>query len=570
MIISKEVLVVINPSNINHYSKFYPQIKNKDSIMVDVRHLMSFSKSQVLVKCDRCNIEKEIIWKYYVSYGYSNGNYFCKSCKTKINNLEKWGVENVFQLESTKSKSRETNLKKRGVEFISQSPEIKKLIKSNNLERIGVEHHLQKEESVQKLKESNLEKWGVENISQLKEIKEKKKATSKKNSGYDYIFSDPKFINRNIELNNHKWGVDWYFQSEVGKEKIKEKNLEKWGVDNPSKNEFVISKIRKSVLQKLHQKTLQNNPEIKHIDSENRQFKIFCEDCQSLFEIGYFLFYKRRETKTKICTICNKIDKHQSGLEVNLQNFIKKVYNGIILHNHKIEGKEVDIYLPELKLALEFNGVYWHSEIFKHMNYHKEKTEICEKNGIQLIHIWEDDWLYKEDIIKSMIVNKIGMNKNKIFARKCQIRELTDNNIVKEFLNKNHLQGFVGTTVKIGLFHNETLVSLMCFTYQNNKWGLVRFCSLLDHNIIGSSSKLFNYFTKKYCNSNIFTFSDKSYSNGKIYELLNFKIESELKPDYKYIINGIRSHKFNFRNRNLDGIYKIYDCGKIKWIYNKS
>lgn len=570
MIISKEVLVTINPSNISHYSKFYPQIKNKDNIMVGIEHLMNFSNSSVVVRCDECNIEKEMIWKYYVSYGYSNGNYLCKSCKTKKNNLEKWGVENVFQLESTKSKSRETNLKKRGVEFITQSSEIKQLIKSNNLEKTGFEHHLQKEGAVERIKIKNLERWGVENPSQLEEIKEKKKETSKKNRGYDYIFLDPKFINRNIELNNLKWGTDWYLQSEVGKEKIKETNLEKWGAETPSKNEFIIQKIRKSVLKKLHEKTLKNNPEIRHIDSENRQFKIFCEDCQDLFEIGYFLFYKRRETKTKICTICNKIDKHQSGLEINLQKFIKSVYEGTILNNYRIEGKELDIYLPELKLTFEFNGVYWHSEIFKHKNYHRDKTSICEKNGIQLIHIWEDDWLYKEDIIKSMIVNKIGRNTKKIFARKCQIKEVTDNNLIKEFLTKNHLQGFVGSTVKLGLFHNEILVSLMCFKNQKGKWELTRFCSILNHNIIGASSKLFNYFKNKYSNSDISTFSDKSYSNGKIYELLNFKIESELEPDYKWVVDGLRNHKFNFRNKNTDDIYKIWDCGKLKWIYNKS
>jgi hypothetical protein len=198
MIISKEVLVSINPSNINHYSKFYPEIKNKDNIVVNIEHLMSFSNSKIVVRCDNCNIEKEIIWKYYTSYGYSNGNYLCKSCKTKKNNLEKWGVENVFQLESTKCKSRETNLKKRGVEFITKSSEIKKLIKSNNLEKTGFEHHLKKEGAVEKIKIKNLQRWGVENPSQLEEIKEKKKETSKKNRGYDYIFLDPKFINRNI------------------------------------------------------------------------------------------------------------------------------------------------------------------------------------------------------------------------------------------------------------------------------------------------------------------------------------------------------------------------------------
>jgi hypothetical protein len=268
----------------------------------------------------------------------------------------------------------------------------------------------------------------------------------------------------------------------------------------------------------LHEKTLKNNPEIRHIDSENRQFKIFCEDCQDLFEIGYFLFYKRRETKTKICTICNKIDKHQSGLEINLQKFIKSVYEGTILNNYRIEGKELDIYLPELKLTFEFNGVYWHSNLYKENNFHLNKTKFFQILDISLIHIWEDDWAHKRDIIKSIISNKIGLTTNRIGARKCQIREV-DNNLVRDFLNENHIQGFVGSKVKLGLFYEDELVSLMTFGNlrrslgQKNKgdhWELLRFCNKLNTQVIGGASKLFRYFLNNFVVGQIISFCDYS------------------------------------------------------------
>lgn len=567
MFVENEVSVIINPSNISHYRRFYEDIKSKDVINVKVNELTEFSNTLIKVKCDECDIEKKIMYKYYKSYGYSNGDYFCKSCKLKKNNMEKYGVKNVFQLESVKEKSKKTNMDKYGVEYITQSDDIKNIIKSNNIEKYGSYHHFKNVDILNKLKESNIDKYGVDNVSKLSEIKIKKAETCNKNHGVDCIFLDPNFITNHIQNNNQKYGVDHYFKSEIGKEKISEANIKKYGVDNPSKNKSIGNKIKNSVIKTLHDRIYKSDDNIKNIDSENRMFDIFCEDCNEIFRISYFLFYKRRETNTHICTKCNPIDKHQSGLEIQLRLFIENNYDGIIENNFKLDGKELDIYLPELKLAFEFNGVYWHSEVFKEKNFHKVKTDLCNKSNIQLIHIWEDDWLYKKDIIKSMILNKLGKTQNKIFARKCEIREVNDINLIKDFLNNNHIQGFVVSTIKIGLFYNNELVSLMCFKKNNNQYELNRFCSLLNYNIIGSSSKLFKYFLSRY-KGDIFTFSDNTYSDGSIYKSLNFSIKDILKPDYKYVVNGVRIHKFNFRKKNTDGIYRIYDAGKVKWIYS--
>jgi len=156
-----------------------------------------------------------------------------------------------------------------------------------------------------------------------------------------------------------------------------------------------------------------------------------------------------------LCVICNPIGNKYSGMENELFNFIQENYDGNIIRNSRIENKELDIYLPEINLAFEFNGLYWHSEIYKDKNYHKDKTELCNKNNIRLYHIWEDDWLYKKDIVKSMILNKLGKSKNKIFARKCVIKVIDDNKKIKDFLDNNHIQGFVGSSVKKGLYYKN-------------------------------------------------------------------------------------------------------------------
>ena len=117
------------------------------------------------------------------------------------------------------------------------------------------------------------------------------------------------------------------------------------------------------------------------------------------------------------------------------------------------EGKrEIDIYIPQKRFGIEYHGLYWHSEIYKPKNYHLLKTNECNKNGISLIHIFEDEWLYKKEIVVSILLNKIKQINTNIYGRKCEIREISSK-ISKDFLNKNHIQGNVNSKVKIGLYY---------------------------------------------------------------------------------------------------------------------
>ncbi len=294
------------------------------------------------------------------------------------------------------------------------------------------------------------------------------------------------------------------------------------------------------------------------------------------------------------CPICNRFDKKEN----EIYDFIKDNYNNEIIKSDRsiLHPKELDIYLPHLKLAFEFNGVYWHSELYKEKNYHSQKTKDCLEKGINLIHIWEDDWQIKKEITKSIILNKLGKS-NRIFARNCKIIEITDNRLVRQFLEENHIQGFVGSKVKLGLYFNEELISLMTFgdlrksLGQNSKNGhfeLLRFCNKINTSIIGGVSKLFKYFINKYKPSEIISYSDNSRGNGNMYEKLGFDILSETVPNYYWVIDGVRKNRFNFRKDKLikegadpnktekeimseKGYYRIFDCGSKKWLYkNKS
>jgi hypothetical protein len=193
-----------------------------------------------------------------------------------------------------------------------------------------------------------------------------------------------------------------------------------------------------------------------------------------------------------------------------------------------------------------------------------------------------------------MILNKLNKTENKVFARKCQVKEIDDNNIVREFLNNNHIQGYINSKIKIGLFYENELVSLMTFGDRRISMGkkitnegeyeMLRFCNKINFNIIGGASKLFKYFVKNYNPQEITTYADRSFSQGKLYEKLGFKFIKNTQPNYYYVIGRKRYHRFNFRKDRLvkEGydpnkteheimlerkIYRIYDSGNLKFIY---
>jgi hypothetical protein len=538
-------------------------------IISDISKISKWSKFPIEVKCDKCGVVKEIKYKLYTSYGYSNGDWLCRSCKLKTNNLEKWGVENTFQLKDIKEKIKKTNLEKWGVENPSQNPEINKKIKES-ISKLD-----KKEINKKRIKTVN-SKYGVDNISKLKSVKDKKVKNSYKKWGIDLPIKSEKIKNAIKIKNLSNWGTEHIFSSDLMKDKIRNTNLKKWGFENPSQNKEVINKIRNSLIKTLHDK-MKSNENFLKIDHVNNTLEKNCECCKSDYKISYSLFYKRRETKTEICTKCNPIDKHQSGKEIKLYNLIKSLYNGEIIQNFKINKQEIDIYLPSLNLGFELNGIWWHCDKFKNKNFHKEKSEFFSEEGIRVIHIWEDDFDNKFFIIKSQIINLIGLS-SKIWARKCKVKEVTDTNLIRLFLDENHIQGYVNSNLKLGLYYNDELVSLMTFDHLEgrkrmleNEWNLNRFCNKLEHSVIGGASKLLRYFIDNYSVKRVISYADRDWSSGGLYQKLGFNKVSESRPDYKYLVGDKRVHKSNFKKSitglsesNLD-IHKVWDCGKIKF-----
>ncbi|MFW6226311.1 MAG: DUF7487 domain-containing protein [bacterium] len=397
----------------------------------------------------------------------------------------------------------------------------------------------------------------------------------------DYYCNNKDCINKKRKISlNQKYGVDNVFQLDKIKNKIKKTNIEKYGVENPQQNKDIKQKTIKTTLLKYGFENVFQNEEIKEKSKKTmlRKYGVEYPQQSSVIRSKYPTLHK------------------PSKLENDLLLFIKENYNSTILTNKNniIPGYEIDVYLPDLKLAFEFNGLYWHSEIYKDYKYHYNKSELCSEKGIQLIHIWEDDWEYKKTIVKSMILNKLNKTKNRIFARKCKIKEISDNKLIRNFLNENHIQGFVGSSVKIGLFYESKLVSLMTFgkkrkhlnsSSSNNQYEMLRFCNKLNTNVIGGASKLFKYFIRNYNPTEVVSYADRSYSNGNLYKQLGFTLTHISRPNYYYIISRKRKYRFGFRKDTLvkqgfdpnksekeimleRKIYRIYNSGNYVFKYN--
>lgn len=272
-------------------------------------------------------------------------------------------------------------------------------------------------------------------------------------------------------------------------------------------------------------------------------------------------------------------------------DYIKSIYddNDIIINDRKtIQNIELDIYIPSIKLAIEYNGTFWHSynrkESQQERNKHAYKTNLCDNKGINLFQIWEYDWLFKNDLIKSMISGKLSLN-NRIYARKCTVANI-DTKAYRNFLQENHLQGYTNCHIKYGLYHDKELVCVIGFSkHKSYEWELSRFASKRFTNVIGGAGKLLNEFIKNCDPKSIFSYASRDHSNGNMYKSLGFITTGVTKPGYFYTKNlkvfsrqQFQKHKLpvklNKFNKNIsesdnmfnNGYRRIWNSGNLKYI----
>ena len=179
-------------------------------------------------------------------------------------------------------------------------------------------------------------------------------------------------------------------------------------------------------------------------------------------------------------------------------------------------GKELDIVVPEKRIAIEFNGLYWHSDRTKDRSYHLNKTKQAEAAGYRLIHIFEDEWYERKDQVKAKLKAILGVDDRlKVFARKTDLK-IPSKSQCKEFFDSNHIQGSTSYSIAFGLMYGDDFVAMMTFVKRSDgEYELNRYAT--SHKVPGGFSKLLKFAKRELLDigvRKIVSFADRRYSVG--------------------------------------------------------
>ncbi len=440
----------------------------------------------------------------------------------------------------------------------------------------------------EKTKQTCIDKYGGVAPACSTQIREKIKHTNKKLYGVENAMQNKDIAKKSHITNINKYGGCGNASPEL-KKKQKETLNKIFGANNYMQSEYFYELVSK------------RHPDIMSIDVINKRYECKCPDltCNKCTQKSFYIpikSYNNRKNMTSIykCTITNPI-KDDNSKDTSIELFIKSIldrYNISYIPNTRniISPLEIDIYIPSKKIAIECNGIYYHNSTQKEHSYHSNKYKLCQLQGVQLLSFWED-WIYKKpQIVENILLSKLGIYNERIYARKCSIKEV-DTHDAGVFLNTYHIQGSCPADVKYGLYYEDRLVCIMTFANHRNNiistsgWELTRFCSPFGVQVIGGANKLLTHFIRNYNPQNITSFSSNDISNGNLYKQLGFE-KGNINQSYWYIDKDFkRYHRSSFtkssiikkgwRNdkdgwtesevMNEHGYYQIYDSGQTKW-----
>lgn len=579
---------------------------------------------------------------------YSNPEVVAKiQAKMQATCMERYGVAHPAQNAEVQAKMRATTKERYGVEYFIHSPEYKDKTIATNLAKYGVEWQMQAPEVRAKIVASNMEHYGAPSHMQNPEFLKQYQDNLEAKTGYRSSLANPEVREKGKQTTQEKYGVDFYSQTDEFKERFKQTSLERFGTENPNQNESVKEKTKQTSLEKYGATNYLSSEEGKH-HAKERVKELYGADhiaqstywkskklkyCTNLAEWMLFAAdpeayitshfneaptYKQIAEATGVlystvtdCMIrkglTHLVATSMSYMEDELVSFLQSFDITVVQHERQlIKPLELDIYLPEYRIAIECNPTATHNSSLgdpwedkkKPADYHKKKSDMCEVADITLFHVFGYDWTYNRDKVLSMLVNLIGKNEETIYARKCIVKEVPGQDSIN-FLNANHRQGSANSPIRLGLYYTDELVSLMTFgkmrgTIGTGKedlsecWELVRFCSKLNTSVVGGASKLFKHFIKLYQPRQIRSFSDRAHTRGNLYKQLGFVEIRRSEANYVWVdIKTDKAyHRVNAQKKNLKkflhddnidlsksekqimeehGFVQVYDSGTITW-----
>lgn len=512
-----------------------------------------------------------------------------------------------------------------GAKCSTNDPDCKEKKKATNREKYGADYFLGTKECLEKTKATVQQKYGVANVAHIAEVRERTKQTNIERYGHIAPVGNAEVRKTIQETSLKRYGVTCPMNSEEVRDRIEERTgyrhvaqnpehiekmkrgfVEKYGVENASQVPEIRDKMRASLKKKYN-----SYSELAHAqfwnDVDFIRDVFIDEDDKIKYKVASDFFNKPyAEVKQHFTkTLGLSINRTVSKPENEVARFIKTIDPEITIsrNNRELINSEIDIYLPEQKIAIEFHGIYYHSIGKEENNYalstkDKNKHETLSKLGIKLLIIWENEWStdpVKQAIWKSKIASCLNKTR-KIGARKCEVREISrDEEIL--FLNKNHLQGYVvGSSHRIGLYYNNILKAVMTFGKPRFEqdiadYELLRFATEKKHTIVGGASKLLTYFEKLTNSPSILSYANKRWSDGNLYEALGFMYLRDTNPSAFFFLGSIANPKLiHWRTYKKERIVelcpdynselsietnlfnnkyrKIYDCGHMIYIKN--
>lgn len=373
-------------------------------------------------------------------------------------------------------------------------------------------------------------------------------------------------------------------------------NLEKRGVKYPSQSESVKQKYCNTMIKKYGKPYINQD----HLTDEAIEILNNKEQLQTLYNTHKTTFRVAKHLHVSQSYVSKKGIEYgittnmRSGVEEEVVDFFRNVSpNLLIVQNTRqiIPPKELDLFFPDKKIAIETNGLFWHGESNgKLQSYHLEKTNSCKKQNIRLIHLLDYEWLMKNDIVKSRLKIIFNLHDTKIYGRQCEVSEVP-HQTATTFFNTTHIQGSRPALKYLGLFYNGELISCMSFSRprfnSHYQYELLRFSTKLNTVVVGGASKLFKHFIRKYSPTSIISYSDKRWNTGGVYENLGFKYTHTSRPNYWYfnkeqellsrvafqkhkLANKLKTfnpHLTEWENMQRNGYDRIWDCGNDVFLW---
>jgi hypothetical protein len=461
-----------------------------------------------------------------------------------------------MQNHEIQEKTRQTNLERYGVECPSQSLDVQAKIKQTNVERYGAESPQQNKNVQHKTLQTIRERYGVENLSQNSEIRGKIKQVVLDRYGVANIFCDKSIQAKIKQTNLERYGAENPMQNHEIQEKTRQTNLERYGVECPSQSLDVQAKIKQTNVERYGFACTMQNPEVQQ---------------------------KAWNTKLK-----KGYDCYHSKPEYAILEWVRQYYPEA--RAAAANGRQIDVLIPSLNLAIEYNGLWWHCDSCqapKTKKYHIEKQRALKEKGIRTIFIWENEWEGRQEQAKNLLLAAMKIPTVRLGARKCEFREIGHKQALV-FIHENHIQPIKKKQkISLGCFHEGTLVAVATFGlhHRNSKEiALTRFCCLPGYHIAGALSK-FSKMAFAHFGKPLVSWADLMKSEGTGYVAAGWKVDKILKPDYFYIDTKHSCKIVSKQSRRkssaktpegmteaehakLDGLARCWDCGKIKFVFN--